>query len=760
MILTSDKVAAGATCIHDDDFSREPMNCPVRSLLAIAIASACGLAHAEASPEPVKELNRLKVVGSTDQASEDPGSAAYLDAKTLKKHDYSDIQRALRQVTGVYVVDEEGYGLRPNIGIRGSGTDRNSRITVMEDGVLIAPAAYSAPSAYYFPTAARINAIEVRKGSSAIRSGPRTTGGAVNLISTPIPDDTSGLVNFAFGTDQTIKAHAWAGGSGEQTGWLIETVQQQTDGFKRLDGGGDTGYTLEDYLAKFRVNTGPNATYYQSLELKVGKTEQDSDETYLGLTDVDFRADPYRRYAASQLDNIQTDHELVELRHRIDLSDSIDLTTVAYRHDFARNWYKIDSVRVGTNSKSISAVLANPVANSVHYSYLTGTTSPNNAIALRNNNRSYYSQGVQSILGWHLGSGAGSHDLEIGVRWHRDNEDRFQDDDRYRMQDGTLILSSDGLPGSQDNRVGKAEAWSLYVQDEIRTGNWIITPGLRYESIDMRQTSYVKSPSGRDLAPTGVVDSSVDVLIPGLGVTWLLGEDFNVFASAHRGFNPPSPGSDADPEESINIEAGLRWNAGDWHSELAGFWNDYSNLVGTCTGSTGGNCNVGDQFDGGEARVRGIEATVGYDFGKANHWTVRVPVSLGYTFTDAEFRSSFLSGFEEWAVVNAGDELPYMPEHALTMKVGVEGERWRVNVAGNYIDDMRTVAGQGSAPASQRTESAFVVDLAAGFKLTDKAELVAKVENLTDEVWIASRRPAGVRPGAPRMLYLGMRVEF
>lgn len=736
------------------------MNRPIPTLLALAVASAFGAAQAAPTPDPVHDLDRLTVVGSADQASESPGSAAYLDAEKLKKLDYSDIQRTLRQVTGVYVVDEEGYGLRPNIGIRGSGTDRNSRITVMEDGVLIAPAAYSAPSAYYFPTAARFHAIEVRKGSSAIRSGPRTTGGAVNLISTPIPEQTSGLINLAFGTDQTVKAHAWAGGSTEQTGWLLETVQQQTDGFKRLDGGGDTGYTLEDYVAKFRVNTAPDASLFQSLELKVGKTEQDGDESYLGLTDADFRADPYRRYAASQLDNIKTDHELIELRHRIDFSDALDLTTVAYRHEFARNWYKIDSVKVGSNSKSISAILANPAANPVHYSYLTGSTSQDDAIALRNNNRAYYSQGVQSILGWHLGAGATSHDVEFGVRWHRDEEDRFQDDDRYRMDNGTLVLTTDGAPGTQDNRVGRAEAWSFYVQDEIRTGNWIIMPGLRYESIDMTRTVYAKSSTGRDQAPTSIKSSSVDVLIPGVGVTWLLSDDFNIFASAHRGFNPASPGSEADPEESINIEAGLRWTSGEWHSELAGFWNDYSNLVGTCTNSTGGNCDVGEQFDGGEARVRGIEATVGYDFGKANQWAVRVPVSLAYTFTDAEFSSSFESDFEEWGTVSDGDELPYMPRHALHVRVGVEGERWRLNLAGNYIDDMRTVAGQGSVPTSESTESAFVVDLAAGYKLTDKAELIARVENLTDEVWISSRRPAGVRPGPPRMVYLGMRVEF
>jgi Fe(3+) dicitrate transport protein len=736
------------------------MTRPAPTLLALAICAACGLARAESSPAPSPDqatlLDRLTVVGSAENALETPGSADYLDSQTLEKHDYRDIQRILRQVNGVYVVDEEGYGLRPNIGIRGSGTDRNNRITVMEDGVLIAPAPYAAPAAYYFPTAARMSAVEVRKGSSSIKAGPRTTGGTINLISTPIPQETSGRLEFGYGTDETVQAHAWAGGSGDHTGWLLETVQQRTDGFKRLDApagsGGDTGYVLEDYLGKFRINTGPDAARYQSLEIKLGRTQQDSDETYLGLTDADFRASPNRRYAASQIDNIRTDHELAELRHLVEFSPTLDLTTVAYRHEFARNWYKLNDVQ-GT---SIAAILEDPDSYATQYSWLTGASSPDNALRVRNNNRSYYAQGVQGVLGWALETGRASHQFEFGVRWHRDEEDRFQDDDRYRMDNGTMVLTADGAPGTQDNRVGQATAWSFFVHDEIRAGNWILAPGLRYEHIDLTRIDYVRQPDGRSLAPTRVVESTVTQLIPGFGATWLAGGDFNLFASVHRGFNPPGPGSGADPEESLNLETGLRWHPGAIQAELVGFWNEYDNLVGTCTASTGGGCQIGDQFDGGKARVRGIEASLAHDFGRANGWALKVPARIGYTYTDARFRSGFSSGFEEWGNVQSGDRLPYLPEHALNLQLGVEGERWRVNLAGNYIDDMRTDAGD----TSPRTESAFVVDLATGWRLTPDAELFAKVENLTDETWIASRRPAGARPGMPRMTMLGVKVDF
>jgi len=731
------------------------MSPTLRLAISLALLPTAALATGNPAPE-LQRLDSVNVFGTAEDTQKAAGSAHYVDQETLERFNYRDINRVLRQVPGVYLVEEEGYGLRPNIGIRGSGTDRNSRITVMEDGVLIAPAPYAAPAAYYFPTMTRINAVEIRKGSSAIQAGPRTTGGAINLISTPIPSEAGGQFDLSYGSDATLLAHAWAGAMGERFGGLVEGVRQSTDGFKRIDGGGDAGYDLEDVVAKLRWVSAPDARRYQQLDLKVGRNTQDSDETYLGLTDADFRADPNRRYAASRLDNIQTEQNLFELRHLVELGEDTTLSTIAYRTEFARNWFKLNDVLNPGNGSyvSIGTILDNPATWADQYAWLTGDDSPADALRLRNNNRSYYAQGLQSVLATRVEAGAATHELEFGVRVHRDQEDRYQDDDRFRMLGGRLVLTRDGAPGSQDNRVGDAEALSLFVHDTISFGKWILTPGVRYERIDLASTRYSTATGRRDVV-LSKVETEVDEVIPGFGATYLLSDALTLFGSVHRGFNPPGPASGSLSEKSVNGEFGLRWNQGGLGAELVGFINDYSNLVGTCTASSGGDCNLGDQFDGGEARVSGLEASLSHDFNRGG--SVSVPFSLAYTSTRAEFRNSFVSSFGEWGDVTNGDRLPYLPEHLVHAELGLVGERWRLGVAANYLDDMRTEAGTGPG---ERTESALVWDLTGGYRLNDRVELYARVENLSDETYVVARRPAGARPGQPRSGFIGIRASF
>lgn len=704
---------------------------------------------------PEMVLERVNVVGDASLVPKVPGSAYVIERREMEKlkRTTDDIHQMLRQVPGVIIQEEEGYGLRPNIGMRGTGTDRNSKITMMEDGVLIAPAPYAAPAAYYSPTAGRMESLEVRKGSSQIKSGPITTGGVLNYVSTSIPTAFQLRSTVTGGGDATRKITADVGDSYRNFGWLLETFQFRNEGFKQLDGGGDTGVELSDYLAKVRFNTTPQETMYQEVELKVGRTTQIGDETYLGLTDADFRMTPLRRYAASQMDVLDTTHKQYQVRHFL-ARRNWDVTTLAYRNDFHRAWYKLESV-LGVG---LAGVLRAPELHPERMAVLTGGDSAANALTVRNNNRTYYGAGVQSVLGLSFSSGLARHQIEAGVRYHQDEEDRFQHDEGYQMLRGRMILSRAGAPGSQANQIGAARAFAGFVSDTMTWGKWSASPGFRYEHIDLDQTVYARTDPGR-LGPTALVTTQVHAVIPGVGLSYTARPGVNLFGGVHKGFAPPGPGATegTDVEHSVNYEVGSRVQRGDGGAEVVAFFNDYGNLLGRDTLATGGT-GEGFLFNGGNARVFGLETSAHWNAAPAMGLASALPIRLTYTLTQAEFRNSFQSQFAPWGHVRIGDALPYVPRHQFYASVETDHQAWRARLEGFYVGRMRTLAGQGAYLASDSTDSYFAVNVSGDYQLTRGASLFASLQNLTDNVYIVGRHPSGVRPGLPRLVQGGLKI--
>ncbi|MDH5580084.1 MAG: TonB-dependent receptor, partial [Betaproteobacteria bacterium] len=439
---------------------------------------------------------------------------------------------------------------------------------------------------------------------------------------------------------------------------------------------------------------------------------------------------------ASQLDSLDVRHHTYQATHRIDFRPGLDLTTMTYYTRTERAWYKLNDVRnaADTGFVSLGAVLGEPGAYAAEYAALSGRSSAPGALRVRNNAREYYAAGVQSVLGAGFDVGAARHDVEVSLRYHRDEEDRFQQDDRYQMSGGVMLLSSAGAPGSQDNRIGEAEAWSFFLRDTIEWDRLTLAPGLRYENISLRQTRYGAADPGR-AAPTTVLQNDVAVLLPGLGATYGLGGDWKLVGGMYRGFVNPSPGSSADAETSWNYETGVRFNRGFTSLEAVAFLVDYDNLVGTCTASTGGGCNIGDQFDGGTASVHGLELVASYDAAGLLGTRWSLPLSAVYTWTAGKFTSSFNSSFSEWGNVTAGDELPLVPEHQLTLNAGVEAARWRVFMSMNRVEATRSRAGSGAVPLTERVDGRALFDLSGEYRLSAGMRLFGSVQNLTDEVY-------------------------
>lgn len=705
-------------------------------------------------------VSSQQILGSKFKARNRTGSAYYISPEEIRRLGYTDINRMLKAVPGVNMYEEDGFGLRPNISLRGTKAERSERISIMEDGVLAAPAPYSAPAAYYFPNVARMEAIEVLKGSSQVQYGPFTTGGAINLVSTPIPNSFSGKANISYGSKNTFKSHTSVGSSWKHFGYMVEYLRYQSDGFKKYEDHAAKGFKRNDIIAKIRVKTDHVKGVNHALELKFGYADENSDETYVGLSADDFKKTPFLRYAGSQMDKLKTDHRQWVATYLLTFSNKLKITTNAYYNYFHRNWYKLNDVRAGITSKekrSIADVLVDPETNIRYFDILTGKTDrEEEALLVRANNRTYRSRGIQTRAEYRFNLNEFFFDLEFGLRYHADEEDRFQWDDSYSMKNKKMVLFMEGIHGTNANRVTSANALAGYLLAKLRYDAWTVTAGLRYEDVDLLKKDYTKE----DLARSGKVcietPNHARVLIPGVGLHYQLMPAASVFFGIHKGFAPPSAELYQKPESSVNMELGTRVAIGNFRAELIGFYNNYSNMLGSDLAASGGAGTL-EQFNVGEARVKGAEFLVQYQPLPKN-CNVRLPLQVSYTYTDTEIRNSFES--HSWGNVVRGDEIPYIFKHALNMQLGIECKWFYANIGARYNSDMRTSPGQGTIAEREKVPANLIFDASLNVFVNKYLTVRLNAINLTNRVYLTSRHPAGLRAGHPFGIYAGANVQF
>ena len=722
---------------------------PVPSYFPLKTATllvVCGLAlpgFADNVSEPaalVSEstpLEEVTIIGDRKAAREIAGSGALIDSLQIRDELATDINQLLKTVPGTYIREEDGYGLRPNIGIRGATAERSAKITLMEDGVLIAPAPYAAPEAYYFPTLARMQAVEVLKGASQLRYGPQTTGGVVNLVSTPQPENAGGRLQLVYGQDHQTDMLASYGGRLGAFGFNLETAQRYNEGFKSVDRSDqDTGYQVEDYVAKVSWQGEQHA-----LKLKAQYSDETSDETYLGLTDRDFAEDPDRRYGMSAPDQMSNLHKALSLTWDWQLGAEVALATTVYRNEFHRDWFKLSGggewVEAANNGDRDAQAVLDGERDAFGLSY-------------KHNNRRYLSEGVQSNLDWEWGE----HAFALGARYHEDEVDRFQPTERYDQINGELILRGVIEPNASNNRLQTAEALSFWVTDAWQISDALrLDLALRHERVKTNETRF-DDVSRDQIASTRQNDLSI--WLPGVAAFYQINDDWSLLAGIHRGFSPLG-GSAREwekPETSINYELGARYD-GPVFVEVIGFYSDFSNKGESCSNAYPcSNGATSGTFITGEAVVAGVEVQVGHVFETGQ---ITWPLSLAYTHSKAEAR-----GDEGARDVLSGDTLASVPDNTLSLRLGAQvGSRWDSYAVVKYVDDMCVEIGcNREASQFAQTESFFVVDVGTRYAVTDGISAFVKIENAFDKRAIVSRQPDGARPNKPLTAMLGVEWVF
>ncbi len=709
-------------------------------------------AFADENTEEV--IESVTIIGSAEDQRKLAGSGQIISNEDLSKAMDTDIQKILTAVPSVYMRTEEGYGLRPNISIRGTAIERSAKVAVMEDGVLVAPSPYTSSSAYYFPTTGRIHSVEVLKGPAAVSQGPQTIGGAINLISTPIPNTTSGKFVQELGENGMMRTHAYFGGTSGNFGALVEVHEHESDGFDSIANvGGDTGFDKSDLMVKARYESGTH-----SLTLKMVDLDENSNQSYVGLSQASFNANPRVRYGATAYDKMMNDGEQTSLTYVGDF-ENFNVQFTSWQNDYHRDWFKVSDFnndKEHGEQDDINELISAANNGSANAQAILDGQLPVE-IEYKHNNRYYTNEGYQFTINTSLGI----HDLTLGYRDMEDSESRVQAHE-YADQaaDGSLspLYGYIGLNNS-NNRLRESSATSYYLQDTMDFGRLDVTLGYRSEDYDQRHRRWSdRAGPNLTMVRTGEADNrdtfaTNDHTTSSIGATYDLSDSVTLVAGFHEGMTPMFG---ADPEEADNTELGIRYSEGTTDIELFYFSSEYSNLAAECTNVTGASCNPDESavFSGGAADVEGIEFSGSWILDGDG---VSYPIALTYTSTDATFKNSSESDY--FGVVAAGDDLPYVPSSSMSLVAGFLTDN---GLSGNMrIIDVGSSCSIAACGTYNKINAHTIIDINIRKSLNDSMDIYAIIENISDDADIISRAPSeGARSQKPRTLKVGFSYKF
>lgn len=682
-----------------------------------------------------------RLADTLEEQARIPGSVEIIDARTLEISRPFNFNEALRKVPGVYTRDEEGFGLRPSIGIRGLDPNRSAKVLLLEDGVPLGHAPYGDTDAYYHPPIERYNGIEILKGSSQLAHGPNSLSGALNYLTPAPPENFSGSVTWLGGNRNYFTGYASFGtsvgkGAG-QTGVIFDVLRKQGQGARE-----NMRFGLTDVL--FKTVTKLNHQGTQTLSFKVNYYGEDSNVPYSGLTLAEFNANP--RANPFRNDFFYGDRWGGSALYTNAINSKAVLTTTVYAANFKRDWW-----RQSSNSDQRP--------NRRGFNGCTGLAELNTLCGNEGRLRSYDTFGIDPRL--RLSSALGETDL--GFRYHREMQNRIQ------QNNNTLGPNGRGGVTVEDNQRQNA-AISGYLQHRFLFGKFAFTPGVRIEHVNIERTNRLGTPI------TG--KTTFTEVIPGLGLTYNPSSRFTLFAGMHRGFAPPRPADiisnttggviELDPELSWNYETGLRSApARGLRLSAAYFRLDYENQLvpANLSGGTGSTLT-----SAGKTLHQGLEFDGRWDSGVTFNSPHNFYLRTAYTFVGtAEYRGTRFSnvgGFNNIRIT--GNRLIYAPKHLATTTIGYSHTSGfdalleAIHTGAQFSDDLNSSAvstnGQrGLIPAYTYWNA--TVNYRFGKLERHAPTLFVAVKNLADESFVVDRR-RGIMTGIPRLVQGGVKFRF
>jgi Fe(3+) dicitrate transport protein len=721
---------------------------PVAPAQGQAATETAAQATGQAAPEKVEKIKTLpavKVIGEEDNLANIPGSGQVVEKKDLESARVFTTSEALRKVSGVNVRDEEGFSLRPNIGIRGLNPTRSTKVLLLEDGIPLSYAPYGDNASYYHPPLERFERIEVLKGAGQLRFGPQTVGGVINYITPTPPKNPGGTLTLTGGNRSYFNGHLNYGGFWGNAGFMVDYTRKQGQGARD-----NVFSTINDLNLKNVLLLGEKHT----LTSKANVYTEDSQVTYSGLTQAEFEQDP--RQNPFKNDEMKAKRLGASLQHAWQINSATELVTSLYGAYFTRDWW-----RQSSNSGQRPNDASDPSCGGMANLY---TTCGNEGRL-----RQYYTYGIEPRLRSSYNLLGERQEFNVGLRAHYEIQDRKQVNGDFPL---SRSIGTSPNAGLREDNLRLTDAYSGFVDHVFKYKDISVTPGVRVEHIRYARTNrMLQSAANEGKGVQGNTD--ITEIIPGIGVNYNPLERTTFFAGVHKGFSPPrvediisnttGQSIELSPERSVNYEAGVRTKIVQGLSAEATYFRmDFSNQIVPASVAGGAGATL---TNGGKTLHQGAEFDLKLGTGELLKTKHNFYFVTAYTWLPtARFEGTRFDAITGTISVS-GNRIPYAPEHTITTTlgyshpIGLDLRIEQVFVGSMLADDRNTETPTANGQAGRIAEYA-IYNAAINYTYEPwGATLFFTAKNLTDKLYIADRT-RGILPGTPRLFQAGVTVKF
>ncbi|MGR5275302.1 TonB-dependent receptor family protein [Vibrio rotiferianus] len=689
------------------------------SVLATAIASITSMSAFAASEPQTKIMETVVVTGSVignselEDVKEYPGARTVLTSKQIEKTAAHSIDAALQSVPGIKVQDETGTGVLPNISVRGLKASRSGHAQFLMDGVPLTLAPYGHTGQSIFPaTLSMLDRIDIVRGGAAVQYGPNNVGGVINLVTKPIPNTwqteiSNRLTVFEAGDTPLNDFYLRTGG------WLTDTFAIQ------LEGNFLKGESFREHSDTDVKNFQAKAQWLLSdtQELQAFIQRYDADTQMPGaLSPEDYKKDrtqskrPYDEYQG------KSTRWSVKYLHDLNIADSAELEVLTFGHNSERffQW--------GFNSAG--GHWADPALPSTDI-----RTSP----------REFRVYGVEPKLAMYFEGKSVTQNWIVGARYVNEDID-------YKLTQTPIEGGETKVP--RDWHL-ETDAFAGYISNEIGLFNDAlkVTPGVRYESVDM---------AFDDLGISQSADNKVTEWLPGLTVAYHLTDQWVGYANAQKSLRAPQIAyirglGEEGSELAWNYELGARYNQGTTSFNAALYRIDFKDQLQWQSAT--------QTFDNiGKTLHQGIELSGRY-----------VPKALQALSLGASY--NYLDATLEENGPNKGNQLAYTSKHQLSWDATYTFTGIDTTLSGYYFSDAyadnantsdEDVTGaKGKVPAYMVWNFNLGTDLYKDDK--GKLRMNVAVNNLFDEDYYfrgIDTSPVGRYPAPGRSYILDLNYQF